>query len=80
VLQIGHNAVRKAVMGMDNHRPTLQEQGRIEELVRAAMRAGGLSSGPFYVPGKYSDTEEIVGLTKVAASFPGRLVHEPHRR
>jgi len=73
VLQIGHNAVRRAVMGMANRRPTREEQQRMEALVREAMQlgAGGLSSGPFYVPGKYSDTQEIVGLAKVAAGFPG---------
>jgi N-acyl-D-amino-acid deacylase len=73
VLQIGHNAVRQAVMGLANRKPTADEQRRMEDLVRAAMQlgAGGLSSGPFYVPGKYSDTEEIIGLAKVAASFPG---------
>jgi N-acyl-D-amino-acid deacylase len=39
-LQIGHNAVRRAVMGMANRRPTLGEQQRMEELVRAAMQLG----------------------------------------
>jgi N-acyl-D-amino-acid deacylase len=71
--QIGHNGVRIAVMGMENRKPTAAEQARMEEYVRTAMQfgAGGLSSGPFYVPGKYSDTEEIIGLAKVAAQFPG---------
>ncbi|HEY0745329.1 MAG TPA: amidohydrolase family protein [Steroidobacteraceae bacterium] len=71
--QIGHNAVRTAVMGVADRKPTPDEQRRMEELVREAMQygAGGLSSGPFYVPGKYSDTEEIVGLAKIAALFPG---------
>src|SRR3546814_15578036 len=37
------------------------------------MTAGayGLSGGPFYIPGKYSNTAEIVGLAKAAARFPG---------
>ncbi len=71
--QIGHNGVRIAVMGMADRKPTADEQKRMEQLVREAMQygAGGLSSGPFYVPGKYSDTEEIVGLAKVAAQYPG---------
>jgi N-acyl-D-amino-acid deacylase len=71
--QIGHNGVRIAVMGMENRKPTAAEQTRMEEYVKAAMQfgAGGLSSGPFYIPGKYSNTEEIIGLAKVAAQFPG---------
>jgi N-acyl-D-amino-acid deacylase len=73
VPQIGHNAVRTAVMGMADRKATPEQQQRMVQLVREAMQfgAGGLSSGPFYVPGKYSDTEEIVGLAKVAAQFPG---------
>lgn len=69
---IGHNAVREAVMGNVARKPTSDEQRRMEGMVTAAMRAGayGLSSGPFYVPGKYSETPEIVGLAKAAARFP----------
>jgi N-acyl-D-aspartate/D-glutamate deacylase len=37
------------------------------------MEAGafGLSSGPYYAPGSYSTTEELVELSKVAAGFGG---------
>src|SRR3546814_11364032 len=47
----------------------------MEGLVTAAMEAGayGLSGGPFYIPGKYSNTAEIVELAKAAARFPGAL-------
>src|SRR3546814_10694021 len=52
---------------------TADEQAKMEGLVIAAMAAGayGLSGGPFYIPGKYSNTAEIVGLAKAAARFPG---------
>ena len=45
----------------------------MEDKIRAGMELGafGFSSGPFYVPGKYSKTEEIVALAKVAAEYPG---------
>lgn len=78
---IGHNAVRQAVMQMENRSPTGVEQAEMERLVRRAMEAGafGLSTGPFYVPGKYSTTEEIIGLAKAAASFPG-TIHTSHIR
>ncbi len=78
---IGHNGVRIEVMGYANRRPTAAEQQRMEALVAAAMDQGafGLSSGPFYVPGKYSDTAEIVGLAKVAARYRGAF-HTSHIR
>lgn len=69
---IGHNGVRQAVMGLANRAPTPAEQQKMEGLVKAAMDFGafGFSSGPFYIPGKYSKTPEIVGLAKVAARYP----------
>lgn len=69
---IGHNAVRRAVMGDVARLATPGEQAKMEALVTAAMQAGayGLSDGPFYIPSKYSDTAEIVGLAKAAARFP----------
>lgn len=78
---IGHNAVREAVMGLENRDPTPVELKRMEQLVARAMGKGafGLSSGPFYIPGKYSKTPELVALAKVAARYPG-AVHTSHIR
>jgi len=69
---IGHNAVREAVMGNVDRKATAQEQAKMEGLVTAAMQAGayGLSDGPFYIPSKYSDTAEIIGLARAAGRFP----------
>ena len=70
---IGHNAVRIAAMGYAQRAPTAEERKKMEDKIRAGMELGafGFSSGPFYVPGKYSKTEEIVALAKVAAEYPG---------
>jgi N-acyl-D-amino-acid deacylase len=70
---IGHNAVRIAVLGYDNRAPTEAELERMRALVRAAMQAGAFafSSGPFYTPGNFSKTDELVALAKVAAEFGG---------
>jgi len=78
---IGHNGVRRAVMGLENRKPTPEELAAMQGLVRDAMAYGalGLSSGPFYVPGKYSDTDEIVALAAVAAEFPNAF-HTSHIR
>ena len=78
---IGHNGVRTEVMGLVNRTPTAAEQARMEGLVKAAMDFGafGFSSGPFYIPGKYSKTNEMVGLAKVAAQYP-KAFHISHIR
>jgi N-acyl-D-amino-acid deacylase len=78
---IGHNGVRTEVMGRDNRAPTPAELRRMEEYVRQAMELGafGFSSGPFYVPGKYATTAELVALAKVAAQYPGAF-HTSHVR
>lgn len=73
VPQIGHNSVRAAVMAYEDRAPTDAELERMKTLVRDAMEAGsfGFSSGPFYAPGMYSKTEEIIELAKVAARYGG---------
>ena len=78
---IGHNGVRSAVMGRDDRAPTPVELQRMKDFVRKAMDEGafGFSSGPFYIPGKYSKTDELVALAKVAAAYPGAF-HTSHIR
>jgi len=77
---IGHNSVRRAVMGDSQRDPLTEEQQRMEELVRKAMKEGavGFSTGLIYVPGTYSKTPEVVGLAKAAAQFNG--VYASHIR
>lgn len=70
---VGHNAIRVAVMGYDARKPTAQELEQMKALVEDAMRSGavGLSGGLGYVPGTYSDLEELVELAKVAHAYGG---------
>jgi len=70
---VPHGAVRGEVLGMEDRAPTPAELERMRELVREGMAfAGwGLSSGPFYAPGSFSDTEELVELARVAGEFGG---------
>ena len=60
----GHNTIRRAVMGYENRPPTLDELSRMKALLAGALDsgAGGFSTGLTYLPGKYSDTEEIKAL------------------
>ncbi|MFL5811301.1 MAG: amidohydrolase family protein [Flavisolibacter sp.] len=77
---IGHNDVRKAVMGTANRLPTESELTAMEALVDQAMKAGavGFSTGLIYIPGTYSKTEEVVRLAKVASKYKG--VYASHMR
>ncbi len=70
---IGHNAVRAEAMGNDNRVPTAQEQAQMEGLVKAAMDAGafGMSTGLIYLPGTYSETDEIISLARVVSTAGG---------
>lgn len=77
---IGHNDVRKAVMGRANRDATAQELAAMEKLVEKAMQDGavGLSTGLIYIPGTYTKTPEIAALARVAARFNG--VYATHMR
>ncbi|MGH7443836.1 MAG: N-acyl-D-amino-acid deacylase family protein, partial [Longimicrobiales bacterium] len=70
---VPHGSVRGAVLGMADRAPTAAELDSMRALVRAGMEAGafGLSSGPFYAPGSYSETSELIELSKVAAAYGG---------
>ena len=77
---VPHGSVRTAVIGMDDRLATEAELDSMRLLVRRGMEAGafGLSSGPFYTPGSFSDTRELVELAKVAAEYGG--VYTSHIR
>ncbi|HEX5581327.1 MAG TPA: amidohydrolase family protein [Gemmatimonadaceae bacterium] len=70
-LMVPHGSVRQAVLGMADRAPSPAEMARMEELVRRGMEEGAfaLSSGPFYAPGSFAKTDELVALAKVAARY-----------
>jgi dihydroorotase/N-acyl-D-amino-acid deacylase len=69
----GHNTIREAVMGTANRAPTPGELQRMRVMVAQSMGQGafGLSTGLRYIPGFYSNTDEVVELAKVAADSGG---------
>ena len=77
---IGHNDVRKAVMGRASRLPTEAELQKMEAIVDKAMKDGalGLSTGLIYIPGTYSQTSEVLRLAKVAAKYKG--IYATHMR
>ncbi len=77
---IGHNTVRRSVMGTTDRLPTIPELARMKSLVWRAMVDGavGLSTGLQYVPGTYAKNLEIFELAQVAGNAGG--VYASHMR
>lgn len=77
---IGHNDIRKAVMGRANRDATADEMKRMEDITEKAMKDGavGLSTGLIYIPGTYTKTPEIVALAKIASKYNG--IYATHMR
>jgi N-acyl-D-amino-acid deacylase len=77
---IGHNTVRRAVMGTENRDASVAELGRMRSLVWRAMADGavGFSTGLQYVPGTYAKTPEILDLARIAGNAGG--VYASHMR
>ena len=81
MLWVGHNEAREAVVGMEDRAPTADELEAMRAYVRVGMEEGanGLSSGLFYLPGNYAETEEVIELNRVAAEYPG-AIYDTHDR
>ncbi len=77
---IGHNTIRKQVMGTANRHATEVELQQMEKIAAQAMKDGavGMSTGLIYIPGTYAPTEEVVRLAKVVAANGG--VYASHIR
>jgi N-acyl-D-amino-acid deacylase len=70
---IGHNTVRRSVMGSENRDPSIAELAKMKAAVWKGIVDGavGFSTGLQYVPGTYSKTAEIIELARVAANAGG---------
>lgn len=79
-LLVGHGAIRREVIGNGDVQPTAEQLEQMKAHVRRAMQEGalGLSSGLFYVPGKFSKTEEVIALAAVAGELGG--IYDTHQR
>jgi len=78
---IGHNTVRRQVMGGSFLRPpTDGELARMKSHIDQAMKDGavGLATGLIYLPGTFAKTDEIVELAKVAGAHGG--IYASHMR
>lgn len=79
-LLVGHGSIREAVMGRAKRAATEAELMEMAKLTDKAMKQGalGLSSGLYYVPGSFANTQEVVALAKVAAGYGG--IYDTHLR
>ena len=77
---VGHGSVREAVMGGADRAPSPAELQEMIAIVAESMREGafGLSTGLFYVPGAFADTDEVVALARAAGERGG--LHVSHMR
>src|SRR4051812_45430979 len=72
--------LRMEVMGLETRPPTADELRRMARLLRQGLDEGavGLSSGLDYIPSRYADTEELIGLCREMADVGG--VYVTHMR
>jgi N-acyl-D-amino-acid deacylase len=77
---VGHNTIRRQVMGEVSRHPTDDELKRMGQLVERGMQDGalGLSTGLEYTPGVFAEQSEIKCLVSVAARYGG--VYATHMR
>lgn len=70
---VGHGTIREEVLGEDDRAPDDEELAAMKAFVERAMEEGalGLSTGLFYLPGSFATTEEVIELSRVAASYGG---------
>ncbi len=77
---VGFGSVRRAVLGTENRAPDAAELSQMQDLVRKGLCEGawGLSTGLYYVPQSYSETEEVIALAQVASEMGG--YYDTHMR
>jgi N-acyl-D-aspartate/D-glutamate deacylase len=79
-LLVGHGSVREQVMGRAQRFASTEELKAMSQLLTKAMKAGalGLSTGLYYVPGSFANTDEVVTLAKIASKYGG--IYDTHLR
>lgn len=77
---VGHNSIRYRALGEDFKRlATPEEIKNMQSQIIEGMKAGafGMSAGLEYVPGRWSNTEEVISLVSTVKPWGGvYIVHE----
>jgi N-acyl-D-amino-acid deacylase len=73
---VGATTVRVHEVGYEDRPANEAELGRMQELVRGAMRDGalGVGSSLIYAPANFADTDELIALVSAAAEFGGAYI------
>ena len=77
---VGHGPIRNATTGNEERMPTKSEFDTMKAWIKEGMEEGavGMSTGLIYEPGRYSNTEELIELTKSISPYNG--VYFSHMR
>ena len=77
---IGHNTVRKNIMGLENRTPSSEELDKMKQQIIMGMDEGafGISTGLKYLPGNFSQIDEVISLSKEASKKDG--IYTSHLR
>ncbi|WP_027125300.1 N-acyl-D-amino-acid deacylase family protein [Gelidibacter mesophilus] len=80
VLLFGHGTIREQVMGRSDRKATDNEMFQMRELAHQEMNAGafGISTGLFYAPGSYSNSQEVIEIAKTVSEHNG--IYDTHLR
>jgi N-acyl-D-amino-acid deacylase len=70
---VGHGNLRVCTMGFVDRSPTKTELEEMKKRLAQAMKEGafGMSTGLIYPPGCYAETDELIELSRVVASYGG---------
>lgn len=73
---VGATTIRTNIIGEDNRAPTAEELSKMQDLVRAEMKAGalGVGSSLIYPPAFFAKTDELIALCKVAGEYGGGYI------
>ncbi|MCZ6695316.1 MAG: D-aminoacylase [Acidobacteria bacterium] len=73
---VGATTVRIYTLGSEDRPPNEEELEAMRALVRQAMEEGalGVGSSLIYAPAFYADTDELIELAKVAATYGGMYI------
>ena len=80
VLLLGHGTIRRQIIGSTDQKASNDAIKKMQDLVQKEMDAGafGMSTGLFYAPGSYSNTDEVIALSKIVAQNNG--IYDSHIR
>lgn len=77
---VGHGAIRCAVKGFDKSIASYEEIERMKKILADCLVEGayGMSTGLYYPPGGYANTDEIIELGKILKQYGG--IYSTHVR